>query len=190
MANYKSRNLAADSHDGKKKLNPKIIYDILVSAQKKIFKAGLIVSAVVFGCCLLTGFLAKKAMNLVPIAETLVFFGFLLIPLASFGAVMLGYYREMNVITKGEYHIIADTIERVVTDDKVVRRGRSYYMEHAMYLYRCGRVVISLNDTYVNSEKDVCYVLVYNKNPDVPMMVFNQKFYELEDLDGLMEKGE
>jgi hypothetical protein len=58
--------------------------------------------------------------------------------------------------------------------------GLSGNYEHAMYLWRCGRVVISLEETYLNSEGDTCYVFVYDKEPDKPIAVYNTKFYELE----------
>lgn len=188
MANYKSPNLDnGEKEEGKKKLNPKIIHRTLISSHQKGIKmllAFLLLCEIIF---VPLGILVSNIDSFEPGWDIVIIFGFSALPAILFGVSIISLYRSMQKITKGSYSLITDTIERVVTDDKYVYRRRMHgwsgYYEHAMYLYRCGRVVISLEETYLNSEGDACYVLVYDDKPDEAVAVFNSKFYELEDIE-------
>ncbi len=185
MANYKSPNLDnGEKEEGKKKLNPKTIHRTLISSHQrgiKILLALLILCEIVF---VPFGILVANIDSYEPVWDIVIIFGFSAFPALLFGASIIPLYRSMQKIIKGAYSLITDTIEQVVTDDKYVYRhnGRGYY-EHAMYLYRCGRVVISLGETYTNSEGEMCYVVVCDDKPDKAVAVFNSKFYELEDIE-------
>lgn len=185
MANYKSPNLdSGEKEEGKKKLNPKIIHRTLISSHQKGIKmllAFLLLCEIIF---VPLGILVSNIDSFEPGWDIVIIFGFSALPAILFGVSIISLYRSMQKITKGAYSLITDTIEQVVADDKYVYRGkgRGYY-EHAMYLYRCGRVVISLGETYTNSEGEMCYVVVYDDKPDKAVAVFNSKFYELEDIE-------
>lgn len=188
MANYKSKSLLADSgEDGKKKLNPKIIYDSLASYTKASIKMGAVAMAVVEAVFIWLGICVSNIGNFEKGWDTVVVFGFTSFPLILFAILFLTYYKSMKKIISGEYSLIKDTVERVVADDKTVVRHTgsrtTVSTEHAMYLYRCGRVVISLQATYTNSEGDICYVVVFNDKPNTPVAVYNSKYYELEDIE-------
>jgi hypothetical protein len=88
----------------------------------------------------------------------------------------------MKKLAGGGYKIIIDTADRIVTDDRYVRYGQHSYMEHAMYLYHCGRVVISLQETYTNSEGDEFFVVVSKDRPNRALFAYNTQYYELVDL--------
>ena len=187
MANYKSPSLEAEKADGKRKISPQSIYNSLVSAAKAGIHGGVIATVIIAVVFIPLGILLSNVGNLEPGWGTVVIFGFTSVPVLIFLVTYIGYHRHMKQITSGAYSLIKDTVERVVTDDKTVRKhnGHSYVIttEHAMYLYRCGRVVISLEETYTNSEGDICYVVVFDKNPNTPIFIYNSKFYELEDLE-------
>ncbi len=183
MGNYVSDSTRADPHDGKTKITPELIYTSLASQKK-----GLLLCGCVFGFCALlcsgmflavlgaaeaTGAWVGILRALLIIAPFAIVFGF-----------VFAYRNGLKRLKDGRYTIITDTVERVVEDDKMVREyHRShvrYRMEHAMYLTHCGRVVISLSDTYTNSKGDLFYVVVDKEQPNVPHLLYNAKYYELQ----------
>ena len=189
MANYQSPNLGSgEKEEGKKKLNPKIIHRTLISSHQKGIKvllAFLLLCEIIF---VPLGILVSNIDSFEPGWDIVIIFGFSALPAILFGVSIILLYRGMRKIVNGAYSLITDTIEQIVTDDKYIHRGKRGYYEHAMYLYRCGRVVISLGETYTNSEGEMCYVIVLDDKPDEAVAVFNSKFYELEDIEETTEE--
>lgn len=187
MANYKSPNLdVGEKEEGKKKLNPKRIHASLVAGYQANIKLLALIMIILEAIFLPLGIFIAGIDNYEPGWDVVIAFGFGIVPIVIFGSLIISVCRAMKKVVNGSYSLKLDTIERVVTDDRYVyrRKGRGYY-EHAMYLWHCGRVVISLQDTYINSEGDKCYVLVFDDKPNEAIGVFNTKFYELEDVDGV-----
>ena len=110
-------------------------------------------------------------------------FGCCSIPVIIFFICAVFKLKRLKALVSGAYSLITDTVERVVIDDKYVYQSKHSYYEHAMYLYRCGRVVISLEETCLYSEGDICYVFVYDDMPDTPIAVYNTKYYELDEVE-------
>ncbi len=127
--------------------------------------------------------------NYEPGWDIVIIFGFSAFPLFLFGLILWSICSSAKRILNGSYKMILDTVERVVTDE-LVGSGKNRHYEHAMYLWLCGRVVISLQDTYLNTEGDKCYVLVFDDGKNTPVAVYNTKFYELEDIEAPSEEVE
>lgn len=169
---------------GKRTISSESIYNTLVSQAKASLRGNLIGSIVLLAVCILFAVVFDFDSLNEPwptvIRTLIIAFPFLFAIL-----ILLIYFKHINKITNVEYSIITDNVQRVVTDDKLKRRyyrGRYIvYTEHAMYLYKCGRVVISLEDTYTTSEGDVYYAVVYNDRPNIPLLLFNSKYYELKE---------
>ena len=187
MANFKSNTLMPDSQGGgKRRISSESIYNTLVSQAKTSLRVNLIGSVVLLFICILLAavfdFDSLKAPWPTVIRTFIISAPFLFAIL-----MVLIYFKHIKKITNVEYSIITDNVQRVVTDDKTVRRHRGrrvyYTTEHAMYLYKCGRAVISLEQTYTISEGDVYYAVVYNDNPTVPLLLYNAKYYEFEEDD-------
>lgn len=169
---------------GKRTISSESIYNTLVSQAKASLKVNLIGSVVLLFICVLLAAVFDFDSLKEPwptVIRTLI----IAAPFVFAILIVLIYFKHIKKITNVEYSIITDNVQRVVTDDKTVRKhrgGRTYYTtEHAMYLYKCGRVVISLEDTYTTSEGDVYYAVVYNDKPNIPLLLFNSKFYELKE---------
>ena len=189
MANYKSPNLDnGEKEEGKKKIRPKETHKALIAVHRWTFVFYFVVMIVSSGIGILFGIGITETFDFEKNTDMVILFVCGALPVIVCAILIVLEYIKMKQTIGGSYSLITDTIERVVTDDKYVykhRRGaaaRGYY-EHAMYLWRCGRVVISLEETYLNSEGDTCYVLVYDDKPDKPIAVYNTKFYELEDIE-------
>lgn len=187
MANYISKDMREMQEGEKRKITPKSIHKSLVAMEKVNFIGWLIASAallmvsgmIAFGLSL-DGFSDEKLNNTVKIL-------LLAAPFLMALVVVICYCYRMKTFSSRRYTVITDTVQRVVTDDRLVVRHRGgrrvMRTEHAMYLYRCGRVVISLEETYINSEGDVYYVVVDVKKPNDAIFLYNSKFYELEDVE-------
>ncbi len=186
MANYKSPNLDnGEKEEGKKKIRPKETHNVLIAVHKWNFVFYFVVMIVASGIGILFGIGITDTFDFEKSTDMVIIYVFGSLPAIVCAILIVLEYIKMKQTVGGSYSLITDTIERVVTDDKYVYKrrrhgGRGYY-EHAMYLYRCGRVVISLEETYTNSEGDACYVLVYDDKPDKAVFVYNTKFYELDD---------
>ena len=186
MANYQSPNLDnGEKEEGKKKIRPKETHEALIAVHRWTFVFYFVVMIVSSGIGILFGIGITEIFDFEKNTDMVIIFVCGALPVIVCAILIVLEYIKMKQTVGGSYSLITDTIERVVTDDKYVykrRRGaaaRGYY-EHAMYLWRCGRVVISLEETYTNSEGDTCYVFVYDEEPDKPIAVYNTKFYELE----------
>ena len=186
MANYQSPNLDnGEKEEGKKKIRPKETHEALIAVHRWTFVFYFVVMIVSSGISILFGIGITEIFDFEKNTDMVIIFVCGALPVIVCAILIVLEYIKMKQTVGGSYSLITDTIERVVTDDKYVykrRRGaaaRGYY-EHAMYLWRCGRVVISLEETYLNSEGDTCYVFVYDEEPDKPIAVYNTKFYELE----------
>lgn len=182
MGNYVSESTRGDPSDAKKRITPKIIYNSLAAQKRAALIGGLIVCFALLLVAVMFSFILSDV--LVDKWASIVRFVLLSLPFLIALLVVYYYWRGLRELHRGDgYTIITDTVERVVTDDKMVRRynghGMSAYMEHAMYLYVCGRVVISLEETYTYSEDDVFYVVVSKNRPNVPLLLYNSKYYEL-----------
>ena len=183
MANYESPSLDADQKDGKKKLNPrekhkKFISDIKADIVGDAILLG-VVELVVIPLTILIGSLSELEGGW----YFLLTFGCCSIPVIIFFICAVYKLKRLKALVSGAYSLITDTVERVVIDDKYVYQSKHSYYEHAMYLYRCGRVVISLEETCLYSEGDICYVFVYDDMPDTPIAVYNTKYYELDEVE-------
>lgn len=183
MANYESPSLDADQKDGKKKINPeekhkKFISDIKADIVGDAIILG-VVELVVIPLSILIGSLSELEGGW----YFLLTFGCCSIPVIIFFICAVFKLKRLKALVSGAYSLITDTVERVVIDDKYVYQSKHSYYEHAMYLYRCGRVVISLEETCLYSEGDICYVFVYDDMPDTPIAVYNTKYYELDEVE-------
>ncbi len=182
MANYVSKSTEIAPDDKKKKqITPKKIYDAISNSHKGELWGIMIVAFAILLVMLLFVFV----VNISGMEQKWATFVKILLLSVPFLIAMVSvyvYYRNTKMLAEGGYKIITDTAERVVTDDRYVHRGRHSYMEHAMYLYNCGRVVISLQETYTNSEGDTFYVVVSKKHPRTALFAYNSKYYELVDL--------
>ena len=194
MANYKSPNLYdGEKEEGKKKIRPKETHKALIAVHKWNFVFYFVVMIVSSGIGILFGIGITETFDFEKSTDMVIIYVFGSLPAIVCAILIVLEYIKMKQTVGGSYSLITDTIERVVADDKYIykrRRGaaaRGYY-EHAMYLWRCGRVVISLEETYLNSEGDVCYVLIYDDKPDKPIAVYNTKFYELDDIEETTEE--
>ena len=182
MANYISDSTKHNPDDDKKKqITPEKIYDALSNSHKAALWTEMILAFAV----LIVALLFVLVVNISGMEQkwaTLVIILLLSVPFFMVLAFVYTYYRNIKKLAHGGYRIITDKVTRVVTDDRYVHTGRSGHMEHAMYLYRCGRVVISLEGTYTNSEGDEFFVVVANERSTRPLLVYNTKYYELVDL--------
>ncbi len=176
--------------EGKKKISPEYIHKSLLESVKAELYAGLIVSGIIllfiiFLCGMFE--ISNAFFMLKEPWDKVIYLCLFLIPIIILGISLIIYRRDIKIVTSGNYSIITDDVQRVVTDDKTKRRWRHghahYYTEHAMYLYKCGRQVISLEQTYTISEGDIYYAVVYNNKPDKAIFLYNSKFYELEDIE-------
>ncbi|MBQ9848400.1 MAG: hypothetical protein IJO64_05020 [Clostridia bacterium] len=183
MGNYVSDSLKADMNDGKKKITPQLIYDSLELGYKSNIVLYVILFILVLFLCGLF-FLVFRFDS--PFNEKgKIIADAVLIALPILTAVFCAYFyfRGIKKHQEREYTVIVDTIERVVVDDRYVHQRRHSHMEHAMYLWHCGRVVISYAETSLHSEGDKAFVVVDKKHPNVPLMIFNDKYYELVDIE-------
>ena len=183
MANYESNSLNADQKDGKKKLNPREKHKKFISDIKADIVGDAIILGVVELVVIPLSILIGSLSELEGGWYFLLTFGCCSIPVIIFFICAVFKLKRLKALVSGAYSLITDTVERVVIDDKYVYQSKHSYYEHAMYLYRCGRVVISLEETCLYSEGDICYVFVYDDMPDTPIAVYNTKYYELDEVE-------
>lgn len=182
MANYVSKSTESVPDDKKKKqITPQRIYDALSNSHKGDLWGTIIISFVIL-IGMLIFVLVVNVSGMEKKWATLVNILLLSVPFLVFMVSVYTYCRNMKKLADGGYKIITDTADRIVTDDRYVRYGRHSYMEHAMYLYNCGRVVISLQETYTNSDGDEFFVVVSKERPNKALFAYNTKYYELVDL--------
>ncbi len=182
MANYESPSLNPDQQDGKKKINPEEKHKKFISDKKADIIADAILLGVVEVFVIPLSILFGELSGLEGAKYLLLTFGISSLPLIVFLICAAYNFRRLKALVSGSYSLITDTVERVVVDDKYIYQRRHSYYEHAMYLYRCGRVVISLEETCLYSEGDICYVFVYDDMPETPIAVYNTKYYELDEV--------
>lgn len=187
MANYISKHQRKKLSDGKGKITPKTIYRDLVVQEKFNLIGWLIVAVAFLLLCLsfvlvlsIDSLLEERWNNIVKTALVAA-------PFIMAACTTIYYGRRIKNISKRNYKVIRDTVERVVTDDRTItkyRRGRRVIStEHAMYLYHCGRIVISLQQTYTNSEGDIIYAVVEAENPDEAVLLYSAKSNDLEGVE-------
>ncbi len=193
MGNYVSKSTMADQQaEGKRTVTPQTIYNELAAMAKVDLVGWFVVSGV---CVLFSGlFIFIFSMD-TPLNETwtkIIKIALAALPVLIAVGNVFHYYITLKKMAKEDYDIIADKVERVVEDDKVIRRytrhGVTYHMEHAMYLSTCGRVVISLQEVSTNSEGDIFYVIVAKKRPTRPILLYNSKYYDLQTSKLVREK--
>lgn len=183
MANYESPSLDADQKDGKKKLNPREKHKKFISDIKADIVGDAIILGVVELVVIPLSILIGSLSELEGGWYFLLTFGCCSIPVIIFFICAVYKLKRLKALVSGAYSLITDTVERVVIDDKYVYQSKHSYYEHAMYLYRCGRIVVSLEETCLYSEGDICYVFVYDDMPDTPIAVYNTKYYELDEVE-------
>lgn len=184
MGNYVSESTASDFDENKKRvITPKIIYETIEAGIKGAFYGGFAVCFALLLLAVMFYFIFSQTL----VEKWLIVMKFVLfsIPIISAIANCLVYWHRIKELHRGDaYELITDTAENIVTDDKVVyrHRGSHTYMttEHAMYLYVCGRQVITLQETYIYSENDEFYVLVHKKRPRKALVYYCAKLYDLE----------
>ena len=147
MANYESNSLNADQKDGKKKLNPREKHKKFISDIKADIVGDAIILGVVELVVIPLSILIGSLSELEGGWYFLLTFGCCSIPVIIFFICAVFKLKRLKALVSGAYSLITDTVERVVIDDKYVYQSKHSYYEHAMYLYRCGRVVISLGET-------------------------------------------
>ena len=188
MANYVSESTKSQTDEGKKKLNPQVIYnDIKASAKGALIKAFIAapILLIVLGMIAFAFYMVKDAKNeeWINIVTPIM----LSIPFLALLCSVCSYYSSIRKLQNGRYTLITDTVNRVVKDDKkrFSHRVKRYTitMEHAMYLHHCGRVVITEGETDTIWEGDIFYIVVDKKRPKKPIITYNSKFYDLEDIE-------
>ena len=188
MANYVSESIKPQTDEGKKKLNPQVIYnDIKASAKGALINAFIAapILLIVLGMIAFVFYMVKDAKNeeWINIVTPIM----LSIPFLALLCSVCSYYSSIRKLQNGRYTLITDTVNRVVKDDKMRysrRRNRYIFtMEHAMYLHHCGRVVITEGETGTIWEGDIFYIVVDKKRPKKPIITYNSKFYDLEDIE-------
>lgn len=184
MANYVSDSTKADIGEAKKKITPQYIYDTLAAKKKEtlvgyplLFFSALAMLFVFFIIHIAASPFNERETKIANIVLTAILLSAVVIALYA-------CFRIMRKVSDDDYTIVVDKIETVSIDDKKVSvHGRKYhtvvYMEHAVYLCRCGRVAISYEDVKFQSIGDTIYVLVAKKHPNKPIMIYNTKHYEL-----------
>ncbi len=185
MGNYVSKSTIADQQaEGKRIITPQNIYSELVDLAKVDLVGWFVVSGV---CVIFSGLFIFIFSLDTPLNETwtkIIKIALAALPVLIAIGNVFHYYITLKKMAKEDYDIIADKVERVVQDDRMVRRytrhGTTYRMEHAMYLSTCGRVVISLEGVSTNSEGDIFYVIVSKKRPTKPLLLYNSKYYDLQ----------
>lgn len=186
MANYVSESTEADIGEAKKKITPQYIYDALAADRKKLLSELLLVyfsaAAMIFVLIIILNVaspLNEQGTMIADIVLTAILLCVVVIALFK-------YFRNTRKVSDDDYTIVVDKIENVSIDDKEIvihsRHHTTVCMEHAVYLCRCGRVVVSYADAKVQSNGDTVYVLVKKKHPDKAIMSFNAKNYELVGL--------
>ena len=186
MGNYVSDSTEGETGNEKRKITPQLIYDSLSANNKGTLIGGLIVCGALLLVALLFVFIINQS-GMEPKWATVVKSLIMSVPVIVALLFVYWYWRGLKKLANGGFVVITDTADRVVTDDRMVRtynsRGAHYKMEHAMYMYRCGRVVISLEETYLYSDGDIFYVVVSNKDSNVPLLMYNAMLYDLEDIE-------
>lgn len=183
MANYESPSLNADQKDGKKKLNPREKHKKFISDIKSDIVADAIVLGIVELVVIPLSILIGCSSELEGGWYFLLTFGICSIPVIIFFICAVYYLKRLKALVSGEYSLITDTVERVAVEDRYVYQYRHSHYEHAIYLWRCGRIVVSLEETSLYSEGDTCYVFIYNDKADTPIAVYNTKYYELDEVE-------
>lgn len=191
MANFKSKSTEAEQEgEGKKVITPETINKALIASEKAGFTVGLISCGIILIMMifLVALFNLSDAFGgLIEPWPEVIYTILIALPIFAAIFVLYAHWKGLKNITEGNYILITDDVQRVVTDDKIKRRWRHghahYYTEHAMYLYKCGRQVISLEQTYTISEGDIYYAVVNKKHPTSAVLLYNSKFYDLEDIE-------
>lgn len=191
MANYVSENLDFNDDDEKKKLTPRVVYDDLIAAERAYFTILLVINVLILPITAIftLTWLFERQFNEV---------GLLVVEISAIAAIgvtvaftawnISRFVCAINGIKRGDYIVVTDTIDFVVRDDKLKYRWikhryqSRYYYEHAMYLKKMGRVVISLAQTESFAPDDMLYLVVRKKKPKKPVLFYNSKYYELEEL--------
>ncbi len=191
MSNYVSENLDLNNDGEKKKLTPRVVYDDLIAAERAYFTILLVINVLilVISAIFTLTWLFERQFNAV---------GLLFIKILAIAAIGVAvaftawnisrFVCAINGIKRGDHIVVTDTIDFVVRDDKLKYRWikhryqTRYYYEHAMYLKKMGRVVISLAQTESFAPGDMLYLVVRKENPKKPVLFYNSKYYEIQEL--------
>ncbi len=181
MANYNSDSTKSDANAIQKKqiISPSSIFSELadgVKSELKFCLCGCAVWFVLFGILAITAPLNMKGKEVVQML-------IMAVPIAASVFCVWYYYKSKKQLADGSYSIIIDKLLRVSENDQEVknRRGR-YVMQHAMYFERCGRVVKTIEEMRIHSEGDVFYIVIRKDKPQIPVFMYNTKYYEMIDL--------
>lgn len=96
-------------------------------------------------------------------------------------------YLRARSIEKGNFSIVKDELVRIVEDEfnkgnyfsNGGSLGRAY--EHVFYFDHYGRFVIDRDKTLLANCGEVFYLVVYNDQKDIPILIYNTKMYEYKD---------
>ncbi len=180
MSNYISKDEQAKQAEKQKTvLTNDVIYNNLLLSHKVNLFGWLAVSvlSLIVGIALIIGFsidspLNEKWTKITKILLIVIPFVIALVDIAV-------YFYNRKRVNIDDYKIITDRVVRVSVNDKHKRR---YSYEHAMYLWHCGRVVISYDDTRRISKGDIYYVLVSKERPDKAVLIFDAKKCEFGEM--------
>ena len=173
MGNYKSNSTKSDYSDGKRKITPKMIYDHFEKPAKQS----------IWACPLMSVLFTILALIIdeTVLSVVLYFFAVLFLVMGC-----LNYFSVMKMLKNGELMIITDKVERVAPEEKMKVRLHGNYasvnVQHAIYLEKCGRVLVTYGETNTNSVGDIFFVVVTKTHPTTPLLTYNSKYYELVDL--------
>lgn len=179
MSNYISKDEQAKQAEKQKTvLTNEVIYNSLIFSYKFNLFGWLVVSALalIVGIALIFAFsidspFDEKWTKIAKILSILIPFVIAIVDIAV-------YFYNRKRVNIDDYKIITDRVERVSENDRHIRR---YSYEHAMYLWHCGHVVISYDDTQRISKGDIYYVLVSKEHPDKAVLIFDAQKCELAE---------
>ena len=183
MGNYISKN--TDMLDeGRIKLTPRLVNKAIVTHNKrKLLYRLMCFSGILLICAvMLFAIICDSPLNDVWTMYLRVFCISALVLIPS--ACLLCFFLENKGVSQGKYVVITDKVERVIPRSKYVfgfelSMGR-YWPESEMFLEKTRSVFIPEKDVGRYSENDVIYFIARKKHPNKPLVIYNAKYYELE----------
>lgn len=186
MANYVSKStLGEQQGEGKRKLSVRMLYDALAGEAKGNLIGGFLISFVLLLFVSLFVFIFEIGDAFRDEWKSIVNIILFSLPVLSLLLSLYFYWRDLKRLSNGEYSVVTDTVVDIREEIKYryTHRGYRYVIEQAMYLSRFGRKVISKEESSIFSKDDVFYAVVRDKRPNRAVLLYNSRFFELEDIE-------
>ena len=186
MANYVSKStLGEQQGEGKRKLSVRPLYDALAGVAKGNLIGGFLISFVLLLFVSLFVFIFEIGDAFRDEWKGIVNIILFSLPVLSLLLSLYFYWRDLKRLSNGEYSVVTDTVVDIREEIKYkyTHRGYRHVIEQAMYLSRFGRKVITREESSIFSKGDVFYAVVRDKHPNRAILLYNSKFYELEDIE-------